>query len=61
VRSTSRVDAGEPVEEKDGERLKPDWKDFVALTLAAYQVLLLPVLLVIGVIALLVALLQLLA
>jgi hypothetical protein len=28
--------------------VKPDWKDFVALTIAAYQILLLPLLLVIG-------------
>jgi hypothetical protein len=28
--------------------VKPDWKDFVALTIAAYQILLLPLLVVIG-------------
>lgn len=61
MRPTGRANAGEPAEEKEGERLKPDWKDFIALTLAAYQVLLVPVALVIGVIALLVVLLQLLA
>jgi hypothetical protein len=28
--------------------VKPDWKDFVALTIAAYQILLLPLLMIIG-------------
>jgi len=61
VRPPGRPDSDEPVEEKDGEKLKPDWKDFIALTLAAYQILLLPVLLVIGAIVVVVALLRLLA
>ncbi|AEB12148.1 hypothetical protein [Marinithermus hydrothermalis] len=30
------------------EDLKPDWKDFLALVIAAYQLLLVPVLLIIG-------------
>ncbi|ADH63440.1 MAG: hypothetical protein ACOYW9_01240 [Deinococcota bacterium] len=34
--------------------IKPDWKDFLALVIAAYQVLLLPVLLIFGSIGLVV-------
>jgi hypothetical protein len=30
-------------------QIKPDWKDFVALVIAAYQVLLVPLLAIIGV------------
>jgi hypothetical protein len=30
-------------------QLKPDWKDFVALVIATYQVLLVPLLAIIGV------------
>lgn len=30
-------------------QIKPDWKDFVALVIAAYQVLLVPLLVIIGV------------
>lgn len=61
MRRSRHLDSDEPVEEKDSEKLKPDWKDFIALTLAAYQILLLPVLLVIGAIVVVVALLRLLA
>jgi hypothetical protein len=61
VRRSRHLDSDEPAEEKDSGKLKPDWKDFIALTLAAYQILLLPVLLVIGAIVVVVALLRLLA
>lgn len=32
----------------EGPEIKPDWKDFVALTIAAYQILLLPLAAIIG-------------
>jgi hypothetical protein len=32
----------------DGIEVKPDWKDFIALTMAVYQVLFLPLLVLIG-------------
>jgi len=31
-----------------GPEIKPDWKDFVALTIAAYQILLLPLAAIVG-------------
>ncbi len=31
----------------DPEEIKPDWKDFLALVIAAYQLLLVPVLVII--------------
>ncbi|HEU4740026.1 MAG TPA: hypothetical protein VFS50_00325 [Meiothermus sp.] len=39
---------------KPEPEIKPDWKDFVALVIAAYQALLLPVLLIFGAIGLVV-------
>lgn len=38
-------------------KLKPDWKDFVALVIAAYQILLVPLLAMIGAMLLVVLLL----
>ncbi len=32
----------------EAPEIKPDWKDFVALTIAAYQILLLPLAAIIG-------------
>ena len=41
-------DGDAPAAEGDAPPVKPDWKDVVALTLAMYQVLLLPLLAIIG-------------
>jgi hypothetical protein len=42
------VDAGRDLEPESRAPLKTDWRDFVAITLAVYQILLGPLLLIIG-------------
>ncbi len=56
-----RNDDLEPAGSGDGVEVKPDWKDFFALVIAAYQILLLPLLLIVGALVLIVVLLNLLA
>ena len=36
-------------EEEQEEEIKPTWKDFVAMTIAAYEVILIPMLVIFGV------------
>lgn len=51
----------EPAGSGDGVEVKPDWKDFVALVIAVYQILLVPLLLIVGTLVGLVLLLNLVA
>ncbi len=35
--------------EREEEEVKPGWKDFVAMTIAAYEIILVPMLIIFGV------------
>lgn len=38
-------------ESEKKDHIKPDWKDFIAITIAVYEILLLPILLIVFAIA----------